>query len=166
MNYKTSTRKKKKWVMSMQCIHGYTVYEKRMYVCLYWLWSTDYVQMCEILWNKYSFMQAKPEPMLTHHHCESSCNSTEDNSTCSRYHYQKSIRNLHIENYLKGHSVKSLWPHEAIWWHRSGSKLARLTACCMMPPSLCLNQCWLTISMVWWHSLEGIIIRIYEDSNQ
>ena len=45
------------WVMSMQCIHGYTVYEKRMYVCLYWLWSTDYVQMCEILWNKYSFIQ-------------------------------------------------------------------------------------------------------------
>ena len=57
VNYKTSTRKKKKkWVMSMQCIHGYTVYEKRMYVCLYWLWSTDYVQMCEILWNKYSFI--------------------------------------------------------------------------------------------------------------
>ena len=43
-------------VMSMQCTHGYTVYEKRMYVCLYWLWSTDYVQMCEILWNKYSFI--------------------------------------------------------------------------------------------------------------
>ena len=107
------------------------------------------------------WLQAKPEPMLTHHHCESSCNSTEDNSTCSRYHYQKSIRNLHIENYLKDHSVKSLWPHEAIWRHRSGSKLARLTARCMMPPSLCLNQCWLTISMVWWHSLEGIIIRRY-----
>ena len=42
--------------MSMQCTHGYTVYEKRMYVCLYWLWSTDYVQMCEFLWNKYSFI--------------------------------------------------------------------------------------------------------------
>ena len=55
-------KKKKKthlqeWVMSMQCIHGYTVYEKRMYVCLYWLRSTDYVQMCEILWNKYSFTE-------------------------------------------------------------------------------------------------------------
>ena len=68
--------------------------------------------------------------------------------------------------YLKGHSVKSLWPHDAIWRHRSGSKLARLTACCMMPPSLCLNQCWLTISKVRWHSLEGIIVRRYEDSNQ
>ena len=57
-------KKKKKethlqeWVMSMQCIHGYTVCEKRMYVCLYWLWSTDYVQMCEILWNKYSFIHS------------------------------------------------------------------------------------------------------------
>ena len=46
------------WVMSMQGTHGYTVYEKRMYVCLYWLWSTDYVQMCEILWNKYSFIHS------------------------------------------------------------------------------------------------------------
>ena len=45
-------------VMNMQCTHGYTVYEKRMYVCLYWLWSTDYVQMCEILWNKYSFIHS------------------------------------------------------------------------------------------------------------
>ena len=70
------------------------------------------------------------------------------------------------EVYLKGHSVKSLWPHDAIWRHRSGSKLARLTACCMMPPSLCLNQCWLTISKVRWHSLESIIVRRYEDSNQ
>ena len=50
------------WVMSMQCTHGYTVYEKRMYVCLYWLWSTDYVQMCEILWNKYSFILSPTGP--------------------------------------------------------------------------------------------------------
>ena len=58
---KQALEKKKKThlqerVMSMQCTHGYTVYVKRMYVCLYWLWSTDYVQMCEILWNKYSFI--------------------------------------------------------------------------------------------------------------
>ena len=58
---KQALEKKKtlqEWVMSMQCIYGYTVYEKRMYVCLYWLWSTDYVQMCEILWNKYSFIHS------------------------------------------------------------------------------------------------------------
>ena len=65
---KQALEKKKKthlqeWVMSMKCIHGYTVYEKRMYVCLYWLWSTDYVQMCEILWNKYSFIHSNP-PMV------------------------------------------------------------------------------------------------------
>ena len=62
--------------MSMQCTYGYTVYEERMYVCLYWLWSTDYVQMCEFLWNEYSFIMAcrlfsaklLPKPMLTSWH--------------------------------------------------------------------------------------------------
>ena len=51
----SSARVTNEKVMSMQCTHGYTVYEKRMYVCLYWQWSTDYVQMCKFLWNKYSF---------------------------------------------------------------------------------------------------------------
>ena len=69
-------KKKKKRVMSMQCIHGYTVYEKRMYVCLYWLWSTDYVQMCEILWNKYSFIQSQSllwQPIFSFFCKENSC---------------------------------------------------------------------------------------------
>ena len=45
--------------MSMQCIHGYTVYEKRMYVCLYWLWLLimyKCVKFCEI--NIHSFISS------------------------------------------------------------------------------------------------------------
>ena len=49
-------------------------------------------------------------------------------------------------------SVKSLWPRDAIWWHRSGSTLAQVMACCLTAPRNYLNQCWLIISKVQWHS--------------
>ena len=38
-------------------------------------------------------------------------------------------------------SIKSVWPSDAIWWHRSGSTLAQVMACCLMAPSHYLNQC-------------------------
>ena len=44
--------------------------------------------------------------------------------------------------------VNSLWPRDAIWWHRSGSTLAQVMSCC-------LNQCWLIISEIFWHSLKA-----------
>ena len=53
----------------------------------------------------------------------------------------------------------SLRPRDAIWRHKSGSTLARVMACCLTAPSHYLNQCWLTISEVWWHSSEGNFIR-------
>ena len=37
-------------------------------------------------------------------------------------------------------------PSYVIWWHKSGSTLAQVMACCLMAPSHYLNQCWLTIS--------------------
>ena len=40
----------------------------------------------------------------------------------------------------------SLWPSDAIWWHRSGSALAQVMACCLAAPSHYLNQCWLIIN--------------------
>ena len=46
----------------------------------------------------------------------------------------------------------SLWPSDAIRWQRSGSTLAQVMACCLMAPSHYLNQCWLIISEVQWHS--------------
>ena len=46
----------------------------------------------------------------------------------------------------------SLWPSDAIWWHRSGSTLAQVMACCLTAPRHYLNQCWLIINEVQWHS--------------
>ena len=46
----------------------------------------------------------------------------------------------------------SLWPSDTIWQHKSGSTLAQVMACCLTAPSHYLNQCWLIISKVQWHS--------------
>ena len=51
--------------------------------------------------------------------------------------------------------VNSFWPSDAISsirWQRSGSTLAQVMACCLTVPSHYLNQCWLIISEVQWHS--------------
>ena len=37
--------------------------------------------------------------------------------------------------------INSLWPSNAIYWHRSGSTLAQVMACCLTAPSHYLNQC-------------------------
>ena len=42
-------------------------------------------------------------------------------------------------------SINSLWPSVAIWWHRSGTTLAQVMACCLTAPSHYLNQHWLLI---------------------
>ena len=55
--------------------------------------------------------------------------------------------------------VNSLGPSDAIWRWRSWSTLVQVMACCLMAPSHYLNQCWLIISKVLWHSSEDIIIR-------
>ena len=52
-------------------------------------------------------------------------------------------------------SIDSLWPSDAIWRYRSGSTLAQVIACCLTAPSHYLNQCWLIINKVQWHSSEG-----------
>ena len=37
--------------------------------------------------------------------------------------------------------VNSLWPNDDIWWHRSGSTLAKVMACCLKAWSHYLGQC-------------------------
>ena len=56
-------------------------------------------------------------------------------------------------------NINSLWPSDTIWRHNSGSTLAQVMACCLMAPSHYLNQCWLIISNVEWHSSEGKFTR-------
>ena len=48
--------------------------------------------------------------------------------------------------------LNSLWPCNAICWHRSRWILAQEVACCLMEPNHYVNQCWfLVISEVMWH---------------
>ena len=63
----------------------------------------------------------------------------------------------YISNETKRFSfyVNSMWPSDAIWRQRSGSTLAQVMTCCLTAPSHYLNQCWLIISKVQWHSSEG-----------
>ena len=38
---------------------------------------------------------------------------------------------------ISGHqSINSLWPSDAIWWHRPMSTLAQVMACCLVVPNL------------------------------
>ena len=64
------------------------------------------------------------------------------------------------------HCVNSLWPSDAIWRQRSGSRLAQVMACCLTAPSHHPNQCWLIIRKVLWYSSEDIMMRRFEDANQ
>ena len=50
--------------------------------------------------------------------------------------------------------INSLWPSDAIL-RRTGSTLVQVMACCLTAPSHYLNQCWLIIREILWHSPEG-----------
>ena len=50
--------------------------------------------------------------------------------------------------------LNSSGPSDAIWRQRSGSTLAQVMACCLTASSHYLNQYWLIISKVQWHSTE------------
>ena len=59
----------------------------------------------------------------------------------------------------KAIKFNSLWPSDVIWWHRSGSTLPQVIACCLTAPSHYLNQCQLIISKFMWHSSGGNLTR-------
>ena len=60
---------------------------------------------------------------------------------------------------IRRHLFNSLWPSDTIWRQRSGSTLAQVMACCLTAQSHYLNQCWLIISGVQWHSYQGNFTR-------
>ena len=68
--------------------------------------------------------------------------------TCYRSFIQCMLRLLTNE-------LNSLWSSDAIWQQRSGTTLAQVMACCLTAPRRILNQCWLIISKVQWHSHYG-----------
>ena len=57
----------------------------------------------------------------------------------------------------------SLWPSDAIWWHRTEPTLVQVMACCLTATNHYLDQCWLTISEVLWHSPESNFKRNAQD---
>ena len=67
-------------------------------------------------------------------------------------------------NGIKKYYFNSLWPSDATWPHRSESTLVQVMACCLTAPSHYLNQCWLIISKVHWHSSEAISQEIPQSS--
>ena len=85
-----------------------------------------------------------------------------DESLSTSSHKKLLVTNMIIsiekrsESYPK---VNPLWPSDAIWRQGSGSTLAQVMACCLMVPSHYLNQCWLIISKVQWHSSEGSLTK-------
>ena len=50
----------------------------------------------------------------------------------------------------------TLWLGDAIWWHRSGSTLVQVIACCLTAPSHYLNQCRLITVWPYGFHLRGI----------
>ena len=54
--------------------------------------------------------------------------------------------------YLFYFVVNALWPSDAIWQHRTESKLVQVMAFCLAAPIHYLNQCLLLINEVLWHS--------------
>ena len=59
----------------------------------------------------------------------------------------------------------SLWPSDIVSWHRFGSTLAQVMACCLTAPSHFLNQYCLIISHIFSHSPERNFTRNTQDIN-
>ena len=61
----------------------------------------------------------------------------------------------HIRKSSQCNSFNSLRPSDAIWRQWSWTTLAQVMACCLTAPSHYLNQCWLIIRGVLWHTSES-----------
>ena len=58
---------------------------------------------------------------------------------------------LHTVLWIHAHDmhINSLWPSDAIWWHRSGLTLAQIMACCLMAPKTIVPvRVWGTVGIV------------------
>ena len=85
------------------------------------------------------------------------CNFTDSNFTvCAQVTFLYNEFNSYTfkipATFPRHHWVNSLWPSDIIWWQGFRSAMAQVMACCLRAPSHYLNQCWLMISEVLWHS--------------
>ena len=75
--------------------------------------------------------------------------------------FQRCFQSCKWQSFFFLHKIiVAYWSHMA---HRSGSILAQIIACCLMTPSHYLNQCWLLISEVFWHSPEDSFTESAQD---
>ena len=72
---------------------------------------------------------------------------------------QRSSMALILLTYFDYRPVNSLWPSDDIGCWISWSTMVQVMACCLTAPSHYLNQCWLIISEVQWHSYYGNFTR-------
>ena len=124
-----------------------------------------------------------PEPMLTDHLWSSvAFISVQFHKTCLNHQSLKSVWKLQHKisfKFPRGQWVKHCYnvrfqylehqlpcEHLTHWGlvtpygdKRSWSTLAQVMACCLTAPSHYLNQCWLIISTVKWHSSKGKFTR-------
>ena len=61
--------------------------------------------------------------------------------------------------------MNSLWPSDVIWRQIFGSTLVQVMDCCLTAPNHYLNQCWLIIIKVQWHSSDPNFTRDTSDIN-
>ena len=79
--------------------------------------------------------------------------------SCWLYRWFAIIKTIVYDLLRCGFPVNSLWSRDTIWRQRSGSTLAQVMAFCLTARSHYLNQCWLIISKVEWHSSKGKFTR-------
>ena len=98
-------------------------------------------------WFRYGLMPDRtkplPEPMLTSHQWSLV-------AVTWRQFRRKFSRYL---SFISASKLLTHWGLVTSYGDRSGSTLAQVMACCLTAPSHYLNQCWLIISEVQWHSL-------------
>ena len=72
------------------------------------------------------------------------------NVKCEQSHYL-TYRSRDDKQSMNHFPLTTLWPSDAIWWHKSGSILAEVTVCCLMAPRHYLNRSLLALILLQFH---------------
>ena len=73
------------------------------------------------------------------------------------------LSRLRHDTFYETSRINSLWPIDAIWPYKTWWTLPQVMAGCLTAPSHYLNECWLTISEVSWHSPAGKFTKNTQD---
>ena len=144
-------------------IYGFKIYFTRIYK-LNSLWPNDVI-WSERTWSMVQVMAchpfgAKPLPKPIPTYCQlKAWNSVKFQSKIQAFSFEKLYLRMLSARWRLFYSGLRVcyilnWylEHFQLWWHRSGSTLAYVMVCCLTTPRHFLNQCWLIITKVKWHS--------------